>query len=120
MIEPQTEFPESTQARIDRFTRAIERYRAEGFAYVTLSPKGIAQPHRAGKLARLLYTIDRYPGAQLVELAAADAVQTIIHWALYVAPQKTGDANVRRPNPHKSPRFARSQLRCQRLNPMRR
>lgn len=87
-IENQQTFPESAEQRIARFRRGIEQWRAEGYAYVTLSPKGIAQPHRAGKLERLMRTIERYPGARLVELAAPDAVQTIIHWALHVAPQQ--------------------------------
>lgn len=70
-----------------RFRNGVAFWRAYGYRYVTLTPKGNAQPHRAGTLATLLHTLARYPGAQIVELAAEDAEQTIVSWALNLALQ---------------------------------
>jgi hypothetical protein len=88
MIQNQQSFPEAAEARIARFRRAVAYWRAKGYVYVTLTPKGNAQPHHAGKLALLLRTIERYPGAQLIELAAPDAEQQIISWALKIGAEQ--------------------------------
>jgi hypothetical protein len=87
MIEPQR-FPqlEAVEDRIARFDRAIELWRREGYAYVTLTPKGNAQPHHAGTLARLLQALARHPGAQLLELASPTFRNDLMRWALTPRP----------------------------------
>jgi hypothetical protein len=84
---------ETVETRIAHFNQAIDLWLEEGFAYVTLSARGTANPHRAGVLAQLLALVARSPGGQLVELAAPDARQRILKWALTPRPTETKGTN---------------------------
>lgn len=85
--------PETEEAREAFFARAIAFWRSHGYAYVTLSVRGTANPHRAGVLAHLIALVANNPGAQLVELAAPDAKQQILKWARRSRPITTKGFN---------------------------
>jgi hypothetical protein len=83
MIEPQ-QFPqlEAAEARIARLDRAIETWRRNGYAFVTLTLKGNAQPHHAGALTLLQRLVAQTPGALLLELASPTFRKDLLRWAL--------------------------------------
>jgi hypothetical protein len=90
MIESQ-EFPnlEAAETRMARFDAAIELWRSKGYSYLTLSPRGNAQPHHTGQLAALLRAVAHHPGAQLLELASPTFRRDFMRWALTPRPLAT-------------------------------